>query len=124
MPTEGDIGQEKGKDGDNDDGESELIVGHIRPCRPEVEEANADKGKGDGVRASHPLAMLGYLAVARGEKSGECAEDPRSGLDVGGDLDPVPLSKDESDACRNENGKDINATEDAVQPEVLLPDAR
>ena len=49
---------------------------------PEIEHAAGDEGKRDCIGANHPLAMLGDLAVTRGDEGGGGADDPGGGLKV------------------------------------------
>src|SRR5215472_15532526 len=92
---------------------AELGGGEVEEGGPEVEQAVDDEGEGDGVGADHPLAVHGDLAVARGEKGCERAEDPERDLDE----DPGEVSgarvelDDEAERCGGEAGEDIDASE-------------
>ena len=90
----------------------------------EVQNAAGDEGKGDGVGASHPLAMLDDLAVARGEEGGGRADHPRCGLHGGSRQ--ARTAPGESDACEgtNKHGDDVDPAEDAMELEVTLSDSR
>ena len=90
----------------------------------EVQNAAGDEGKGDGVGAGHPLAMLHDLAVACGEEGGGGADHPRRGLHGGsGEARTAP---GERDACEgtNKHRDDVDAAEDAMELKVTLADSR
>jgi len=64
----------------------------------EVQNATGDEGKGDGVGAGHPLAMLHDLAVARGEEGGSGADHPCRSLHGGsGEARTSPGESDPSE---------------------------
>ena len=90
----------------------------------EVKNAAGDKGKGDGVGAGHPLAMLDDLAVARSEEGGGCADHPRRGLHGGsGEAWTAPGESDPRERT-DKNGNHVDATENAMEREMTLPNPR
>src|ERR1700722_10742574 len=75
--------KQRGKsEGDDTDG-GEGVAKMAPVTGPEVEHAAGDEGKGDGIGARHPLAVLCDLAVARGEEGGAGAAHPGGGLHGG-----------------------------------------
>ena len=72
-------GKSEGDDTDGGEGVAEMapVTG------PEVEHTAGDEGKGDGIGAGHPLAVLDDLAVARGDEGGGGADHPSGGLHGG-----------------------------------------
>lgn len=90
----------------------------------EVQNAARDEGKGDGIGAGHPLAMLDDLAVARGEEGGGGADHPRSGLHGGsGEARTSPGESDPSERT-DKNGNHVYAAENAMEREMTLADPR
>jgi len=125
VPVEAEVDdQQRGKRESNDSDCGKDVAEMAPVCRHEVQNAAGDEGKGDGVGASHPLAMLDDLAVARGEEGGGGADHPRRGLHGGsGETWTTP---GESDACEgaNKHGDDVDAAKDAMKLEVTLADPR
>src|SRR5580658_9405400 len=93
-------------------------------CGHEVQNAAGDEGKGDGVGAGHPLAMLDDLAVARGEEGRGGADHPRRGLH--GSSGKARTSPGESDPSErtDKNGNHVDAAENAMEREMALADPR
>ena len=90
----------------------------------EVQNAAGDEGKGDGVGAGHPLAMLDDLAVARGEEGGGGADHPRRGLHGGsGEARTSPGESDPSERP-DKNGNHVDAAENAMEREMTLANPR
>src|SRR6202021_2735544 len=105
----------EGEGNDPDCGEN---VAEMAPvCGHKVQNAAGDEGKGDSVGASHPLAMLDDLAVARGEEGGGGAGHPRRGLHGGsGEARTAPGESDARERT-NKHGDDVDAAEDAMELE-------
>src|ERR1039458_3590666 len=78
---------------------------------PEVQHTAGDEGKGDGVGAGHPLAVLDDLAVARGDEGGGGADDPGGGLHGGSWQSGA--AGGEGDPCESADkyGDDVDASE-------------
>jgi len=90
----------------------------------EVQNAAGNEGKGDGVGAGHPLAMLDDLAVARGEEGGGGADHPRRGLH--GSSREARTSPGESYPSErtDKNGNHVDATENAMERAMTPADPR
>ena len=125
MPVEADVNDQQGRKREGDDSDCGQDVAEMAPvCRHEVQNAAGDEGKGDGVGASHPLAMLDDLAVARGEEGSGGADYPRRGLHGGsGETRTTPGESDARERT-NKHGDDVDAAEDAMELEVTLADSR
>src|SRR5580698_10606603 len=84
VPVEAEFDDKQGSECEGDYTDGGEGVAEVAPVTgPKVEHTAGDEGEGDGIGANHPLAMLDVLAVARGEKGGGGADDPRGGLHGG-----------------------------------------
>lgn len=122
-PMECDVRKNEGaKDSDEDDDALEGGVIKLGVGRNEIQRACADEGKGDCVRADHPLAMLRYMAIACGDEGEQSAEHPEPSLrdlrEDGEDGVGVP-GKDQGGWRGDKDRTNIDTSEDAVQPEML-----
>ena len=81
---------------------------------PEVEHTAGDEGKGDGVGAGHPLAVLDDLAVARGDEGGGGADDPGGGLHGGSGEARTAAGEGDPGCGADKDGDDVDAAEDAM----------
>src|SRR5215472_1495737 len=119
------VAAEEHEDADVGGPPAELSGGEVEEGGPEVEQAVDDESEGDGVGADHPLAVHGDVAVARGEKGCERAEDPERDLDE--DAGEVAGARveldDEAERCGGEDGEDIDAAEDAMELQVAGSEA-
>lgn len=82
---EGDVGDEDGHEGNEDDGRCEAGTSEVIPRGDGLEDASTHEGEGDGVGADHPLAVLPNVAIARGEDGGSGGDEPCSSLNGSGD---------------------------------------
>src|ERR1035441_1470036 len=91
---------------------------------PEIEHAAGDEGKRDGVGTGHPLAMLGDLAVTRGDEGGGGADDPGGGLHGGSWQARTAGGEGDPGCCADKDRDDVDAAEDAMELEVTLAKSR
>lgn len=91
---------------------------------PEIEHAAGDEGKRDGVGTGHPLAMLGDLAVTRGDECGGGADDPCGGLHGGSWQAGATGGEGDPGEGTDKDGDDVDTAEDAMELEVTLADPR
>src|SRR5215469_8886924 len=84
-PMECQVGNQDSQEGDDNDLHSKARLAMAVPSRDRLQNASANKGERNGVRAHHPFAMLLDMPIARGEVGGSCSDDPSSSLnDVSG----------------------------------------
>ena len=82
---EREVWNQDGQEGDDNDLHGKTGLAMAVPGRDGLQDAGADKGERNCVRADHPLAMLLDMSIARGEVSGNCSDEPSSSLnDVSG----------------------------------------
>jgi len=90
----------------------------------EVQNTAGDEGKGDGIRASHPLAMLDDLAVACGEEGSGGADHPRRGLHRGAGEPRTSPGESDPRERTDKHGNHVDAAENAMEREMALADPR
>src|ERR1700733_8804423 len=125
VPVEAEVDDQQGCKREGDDADCGQNVAKMAPVRRhEVQNAAGDEGKGDGVGASHPLAVLDNLAVARGEEGGGGADHPCCGLHGGSwQARTAPGESDPREGA-DKDGYDVDAAEDAMELDVTLADPR
>jgi hypothetical protein len=113
-------GKSEGDDTDGGEGVAEMapVTG------PEVEHTAGDEGKGNGIGAGHPLAVLCDLAVACGDEGGGSADHPGGGLHGSSGKTRAPGCESDPREGTNKHGNDVDAAEDAMELEVTLADSR
>src|ERR1700733_3865361 len=113
-------GKREGDDADGGEG-----VAEVAPVtRPEVEHTAGDEGEGDGVGADHPLAVLDYLPVARGEEGGGGADDPGGGLHRGSGETGTAGGEGNPGCGADKDGDDVGASKDAMESKVMAAQPR
>jgi len=124
-PVEADVDDKQGSECEGDYTDGGQGVAKVAPVtRPEVEHTAGDEGKGDGVGANHPLAMLDDLAVARGEEGDGGANDPGGGLHGGSGEARTAGGEGDPGCSADKDGENVDAAEDAMELEVMLADPR
>jgi len=124
VPVEAEFDDEERGEGEGDDAYGGEGVAEVRPvARPKVEDAAGNEGEGDRVGADHPLAVLGDVAVARGDDGGGGADHPGRGLHGGAGEPGAPVGEGDSGEGAYEDGEEVDAAEDAVELDVPLAEA-
>ncbi|HTW45030.1 MAG TPA: hypothetical protein VMD58_05750 [Acidobacteriaceae bacterium] len=116
--------QQRGKR-EGDDADSGEGVAEVAPVAgPEVEHAAGDEGECYGVGAGHPLAVLDYLPVARGEEGSRRADDPGGSLHGGSGQAWTTVGKGNPGGSADKDTDDIDTSENAMKLEVTLAKSR
>jgi len=125
VPVEAEVDDKQGSEREGNDADRGQDVAEMAPVRGhEVQNAAGDESKGDGIGASHPLAVLDDLAVARGEEGGGGAYHPGSSLHGGSrEARTAPGESDPREGT-DKDGYDVDTAQDAMQLEVTLADPR
>jgi len=89
-------------------------------ARPEVQHAAGNEGKGDGIGARHPLAMLDDLAVAGSDERGCGANNPGNRLHGGSREAGTAGGEGNTGGGADKDGDDVDATEDAMELKMAL----
>jgi len=123
-PVEAEVDDKQGSEREGDNADSGEGVAKMAPVAgPEIEHAAGDEGKRDGIRANHPLAMLGDLAVTRGDEGGGGADDPCGGLHGGSWHAGAAGGEGDSGQDTDKDGDDVDTAEDAMKFQVTLAKA-
>ena len=124
-PVEAEVDDKQGSEREGDDADGGEGVAKMAPVAgPEIEHAAGDEGKRDCIGANHPLAMLGDLAVTRGDEGGGGADDPGGGLHGGSWHAGAAGGEGDPGQGTDKDGDDVDAAEDAMEFQVTLAKAR
>src|SRR5665213_1120249 len=125
VPAEAKLHDQQRGQCEGDDAHSGEAVAEVAPIAgPEVEHTAGNEGKGDGIGAGHPLAMLDDLAVTRGDEGGGGADDPGGGLHGGSGQAGAAGGEGDPGEGADKHGDDIDPAEDAMELQVTPAKSR
>ena len=120
-PVEAEVDDKQGSQGEGDDADGGEGVAEVAPVAgPEVEHAAGNEGKGNGIGARHPLAMLDDLAVARGDERGRGADNPGRRLHGGSGKARTAGGEVDTGGGADKDGADVDAAENAMELKMML----
>jgi len=124
-PIEAEVDEKKRRQGKGDDADGREAVAQMAPVPgPEVEHSAGNECKCDGIGASHPLAVLDDVAIARSEEGSRGADDPGGSLHRCSRKAGTAAGERNSGCGADKDGEDVDASEEAMKLEVLLSDPR